>query len=122
MWKIICTLVFLSLVFTTTRVWAFEISFPSENEIVTAGSTIKVKVNLGEMPLPFGVIFFASRGILAPQLDSIAPFKWLIEIPADYYGPLTLWAVTRRYFPIAYSWTASVTIFVVHPALRVSLQ
>jgi len=118
--KIICTLLFLVFIFITPRARAFEFSFPAEGEIVTAGSTVKAKIHLGDFPLPFGVLFYAPWGVLASKLDSTAPFEWVFEIPADYYGPLTLWAVVRRYVPIAHSPSTSVTIFVVRPALRLS--
>ncbi len=121
MGKIMRTLVFLGLILMPTFARAFEFSFPKENQRVTAGSTIKATVDLGETDPPFGVLFVASPGLIASKLDSRARFEWSIKIPPDYYGPLTLWAVVRRYFPIAYSENATVTIFVVRPALRVSL-
>lgn len=122
MWKIITTLGFVGFIFIASFAQAFEFSAPSDGEIVTAGSLIKATVDLGDLPLPFGVLFSAPWGILTPKLDSTAPFKWEIEIPEDYYGPLTLWAIVRRYVPIAYSPSTSVTIFVVRPALQVSLS
>lgn len=101
---------------------AFEFSTLSNGERVTAGSTIEVKIDPGDIPPLFGVLFMASRGVVEARLDSSPPFDWSIQIPKDYYGPLTLWAVGRRYYPVPDSPRASVTIFVVFPALRLSLN
>ncbi|MEC4678315.1 MAG: hypothetical protein VST69_06130 [Nitrospirota bacterium] len=122
MGKIFTTLVFVIFVFISDFAQAFEFDFPLEGEIVTAGTTLQAKINLGDFPIPFGVLFSAPQGISSTKLDSTAPFKWTLKIPADYYGPLTLWAVVRRYVPIAYSPSTSVTVFVIRPALKLSLS
>ncbi len=122
MWKVFITLVLVIFVFSSDSARAFEFDSPAEGEIVEAGTTVQAKIDLGDFPIPFGVFFSAPQGISSFKLDPIAPFRWTFKIPADYYGPLTLWAVVRRYVPIAYSPSASVTIFVVRPALRLSLS
>lgn len=120
--KIITTLGFIGFIFTAPfAAQAFEFVFPIDGETVMAGSTIKASVNLGEIPMPFAVLFSVPQGLMISKLDSTAPFKWEFEIPADYYGPLTLWAIARRYNPIAYSPSTHVTVFVVRPALHLSL-
>ena len=119
--KIITTLGFMGFIFTAPfAAQAFEFVFPVDGETVMAGSTIKASVDLGDLPIPFGVLFLAPQGLMVSKLDSTAPFKWEFKIPADYYGPLTLWAIARRYNPIAYSPSTRVTVFVVRPALHLS--
>lgn len=120
--KIITSFALMILLCGTPFVWAFEFSTLSNGDRVEAGSTIKVKIDPGDIPPLFGVLFMASRGLVEGRLDSSAPFDWSIQIPKDYYGPLTFWAVGRRYYPVPDPPRASVTIFVVFPALRLSLN
>ncbi|MFQ5588360.1 MAG: hypothetical protein ACE5F7_05925 [Nitrospiria bacterium] len=117
--------VFFAIVFTTTILNiapapAFEISTLSEGEVVMAGSTVTVKIDPGDIPPLFGVLLMTSRGVVKTRLDSLPPFKWSIEIPANYYGPLTFWAIGRRFYPIPNPPRTSVTILVVSPAIPVS--
>ncbi len=120
--KILGSILMILLCLPPPFVRAFEFSTLSNGDRVTAGSTIEVKIDPGDIPPLFGVLFMASRGLVEARLDSSPPFDWSIQIPKDYYGPLTLWAVGRRYYPVPDPPRASVTIFVVFPALRLSLK
>jgi len=86
---------------------------------VPAGSTLEVEIDTGEITPLLSVLFTTSRGIVKARLDSLKPYKWSIKIPKNYYGPLTLRAVGRRYYPIPNPPRASVTIFVVSPVIRI---
>ncbi len=67
MGKIFTPLVFVIFVFISNFAQAFEFEFPLEGEIVTAGTTLQAKINLGDFPIPF-------RPIKGSQpLNSIPP-------------------------------------------------
>ncbi len=111
---------FLIVFLSPPKAYTFQFNSISDGEAVFAGSTLKVKIDPGDIAPLFGVLFTASGGVLKPRLDSLPPFDWSIEIPAHYYGPLTLWALGRRYYPAPGTPETSVTIFVIHPVLRAS--
>jgi hypothetical protein len=79
-----------------TEVWAFRISSPADGTVVEAGSMVKVLVDPGEMDL-LGVMFTASGGMLKGNFDSFPPYEWSIQIPRNYFGPLTFRATGRRF-------------------------
>ncbi len=106
---------------SVSPVFAFQFSTLSEGEVVAAGATIKVEVDPGDIPTLFGVLLMTSRGVVEGSLDSLAPFSWMITVPPDYYGPLTFWAVGRRYYPIANPPQTQVTIFVTSSPMRLSV-
>jgi len=96
---------------------AFRFSSPEEGRIVVAGSTLKVKIDPGDLSPLFGVLLSANRGIIKAHLDSSMPYEWTLEIPIAYHGPLTLWATVRRYIPVPNPPQTSVTFYVVFPLL-----
>ena len=105
---------------TAPPTWSFGFAHPSEGDVVVAGSTLKVLIDIGKMDPLFGVLLASSGGIVQAKLDSLPPFKWEIDIPTGYYGPLTLWAIGRRFYPIPNPPRASVTIFVVYPVVPIA--
>jgi len=110
---------FLSIFTLASPAKAFNFTQPSEGDIVIAGSRLKVVIDPGKNDPLFGVLLTSSRGIVQSKLDSLPPFKWSITIPMGYFGPLTLRATGRRYAPVPNPPSASVTIFVVYPAIPV---
>jgi len=109
----------ISMVISSSSAGAFDFARPSEGDVVVAGSRLKVLIDPGKIDPLFGVLLTASRGIVKPKLDSLPPFKWELIIPDDYYGPLSLRATGRRYTPVPNPPSASVTIFVVYPAIQI---
>lgn len=118
--KIASAIFILFIGMTPSLTQAFEFKEISNGTIITAGSTITVTIDPGDIPILFGVLFTISRGIVKAKLDSLSPFNWAIEIPKDFYGPLILRATGRRYYPIPNPPQTSVTLFVVLPAITIS--
>lgn len=110
-------IVFLLFGLQASNVLAFRFSSHEDGSVIPAGSTIKVTVDPGDIPPLFGVLLTSARGIIKTKLDSLMPYEWSIKIPEHYFGPLTLWATGRRYTPIPNPPQASVTLFVVFPAI-----
>lgn len=98
-----------------SRVWAFRFISPSNGEVVEAGDSLKIRIDPGEGPPLFGVLLMVSRGVSPSKLDSLPPYEWSIQVPKTYIGPLTFWAVARRYYPVPNPPRAAVTINVIHP-------
>lgn len=117
------TVVFLSLFFLTfliaIPVRAFRFTEPVDGAVVSAGSEIHVRLDPGKIDPLFGVLLTISRGIVKPKLDSLLPFKWLVKIPENYTGPLTLRAIGRRYTPIPNPPRTSITIYVDFPKIKI---
>ena len=102
----------------SSNVFAFQFNSHENGSVVHAGSTIKVTVDPGDIPPLFGVLLISTHGIVKAKLDSLLPYEWSIKIPEHYFGPLTLWAIGRRYLPIPNPPQANLTLFIVFPAIR----
>ncbi len=97
-----------------SKVWAFRFISPSSGEIVEAGNSLKIRIDPGDKAPLFGVLLMVSRGVSPSKLDSMPPYEWSIQIPKTFIGPLTFWAVARRYTPVPNPPRAAVTIKVIH--------
>lgn len=90
---------------------------------MVAGSTIKVRIEPGDIDPLFGVLLSISpAGIMKSTLDSLMPFEWSIKIPVDYHGPLRLEAVGRRYVPVPNPPRTTLTVRVVLGGFSISNQ
>ncbi len=118
--KIVGAIFIFSFCMVASAAQAFQFKTLVNGTMITAGSTITVTIDPGDIPTLFGVLLTTSRGIVKASLDSLSPFRWSIEIPKDYYGPLTLRATGRRYYPIPNPPQTSVTVFVVFPVITIS--
>ncbi len=102
---------------------AFQFTSPVEGEKVFAGSTIKVRIEPGDIDPLFGVMLIISpAGIMQSKLDSLMPFEWSIKIPEDFHGPLRLEAVGRRYIPVPNPPRTTITVMVVLGVISISSE
>jgi len=115
------SLILFAIFLNCSPVNAFQFITPSEGEKVPAGSTIKVRIEPGDIDPLFGVMLsITPAGIIESKLDSLMPFEWSIKIPDNFHGPLTLRAVGRRYTPIPNPPRTAITVMVVLPAISIS--
>jgi len=114
-------LIFFSIVLSAPITNAFQFSAPAKDEKVFAGSTIKVRIEPGNIDPLFGVMLTVSpAGIIKSKLDSLMPFEWSIKIPEHFHGPLRLEAVGRRYVAMPNPPRTTRTLIVILPAISIS--